>query len=318
MKRLVSLGVSLGILALIYWQIDVRRLGEAFATSDLVPLLIGVLMVVPITLVTAWRFTLLIPDGAHVGTGESTRLVLATSSLNMVLPSKMGDLAKAWFLRERGAMSGSLALSCVVFEKACDLLSLLAWCVVGLALYPAKDALFWAMTAMVAGGLAVGLTLLRSQRAAHVFFATISRVAPRRVAGALDGLAGDWAAMHAYFWRSGRRLVAITAISLFSWLLHLVQIWLFAVALSPIVPFLANIALAPLAILAGLLPLTFAGIGTRDAALIYFYAPYMAAPAGAALGLLCTLRYILPAVGGLPFLHAYLARVRDARATGAR
>jgi len=41
---------------------------------------------------------------------------------------EMGDIAKA-FMKERGHLSGSLSLSLVVFEKACDMLSLLLWCV---------------------------------------------------------------------------------------------------------------------------------------------------------------------------------------------
>jgi hypothetical protein len=54
------------------------------------------------------------------------------------------------------------------------------------------------------------------------------------------------------------------------------------------------------------LPLTFAGVGTRDAALIIFYQPYLNPPVAAALGLLCTVRYILPALAGLPLLGRYL------------
>jgi hypothetical protein len=56
----------------------------------------------------------------------------------MVLPSKMGDIAKAYFMRDRGHLEGSLALSLVVFEKACDMLSLLLWCVFGLFLIRRK------------------------------------------------------------------------------------------------------------------------------------------------------------------------------------
>ena len=78
---------------------------------------------------------------------------------------------------------------------------------------------------------------------------------------------------------------------------------------------LAHLALAPLAFLAGLLPLTFAGVGTRDAALIAFYQPYMNAPTAAALGLLCTSRYLLPALGGLPFLGQYLTTIKKMRQT---
>ena len=68
--------------------------------------------------------------------------------------------------------------------------------------------------------------------------------------------------------------------------------------------------MASLSIFVGLLPFTFAGIGTRDVALIFFYQPFLAAPVAAALGLFCTLRYLLPALIGLPFLGQYLATAR--------
>mgnify|MGYP005847060875 CR=1 FL=1 len=57
-----------------------------------------------------------------------------------------------------------------------------------------------------------------------------------------------------------------------------------------------------MALLAGLLPSAFAGIGTRDAALVLLFGPYMTAADAAALGVLCTLTYFLPALGGLPFI----------------
>jgi len=312
-KRLVSVAISLAILAIIYWRIDVGGLIAALGASDLLWLTLGLLALAPITLVTAWRFTHLVPDSAHIGLGEAVRLTLAASSLNLVLPSKMGDLAKAWFIRERGHMAGSLAVALVVYEKTCDMLALLVWCVFGLLLYAGKGPLFWTMTAGVAGGLALGLLLLGSRGFAALFFRTLARVAPSRVAAAIDGLAADWAAMHAYFWGDRVRVLMIAAVSLAIWFLHLVQIWLLILALNVAVPFVDNLALAPLAILAGLLPLTFAGIGTRDAALIFFFAPYMAAPVAAALGLLCTLRYVLPAIAGLPFLGAYMGALRGER-----
>ena len=65
------------------------------------------------------------------------------------------------------------------------------------------------------------------------------------------------------------------------------------------------------AILAGLLPVpTFGGAGTRDGALVALYAPYFATPVALALGLLCTARYLLPAIGGLPFISQYIGVVK--------
>ncbi len=179
-------------------------------------------------------------------------------------------------------------------------MSLLLWCAFGLLLYPQKDRLFWLMTLSVVIGLMIlGLRLgLRSF--ADYFFDCCRRLASLWFAPKLGRVHASWQEIQRYSWRDRRQLLKITLTSLFIWFLHLLQIWLFIVAFNTWTPFLANFALSPLVILAGLLPLTFAGVGTRDAALIWFYQPYFAAPTAAALG-------------GLPLLGPYLGTLRKAR-----
>lgn len=318
MKRFISIAVSLIILSAIYSKIDFPKLVQVFQNCDGWWMAISLGMVVPLTMITAWRLQQLMPPvgtkgSSALGFAEANRLILVASVLNMVLPSKMGDIAKAYFMKERGHLSGSLSLSLVVFEKACDMLSLLLWCVFGLILYPSKDWLFWLMTGSVVFGFVVGLLLLSSRSFAKLFFAMGKAITPKKLRSKLEKLRVSWMEMHDYFWRDKVQLLKITGTSVFIWFLHLLQIWFFILALKAWTPFLANLALSPLAILAGLLPLTFAGVGTRDAALIAFYQPYFNAPTAAALGLLCTSRYLLPAIGGLPFLGQYLGTVRRLR-----
>ena len=313
MKRLISIAVSLLILAIIYSKIDFSGLLKVFQNCNGWWMIISLGMVVPLTLITSWRLQQLMPSGARLGFGEANRLILAASVLNMVLPSKMGDIAKAYFMKQRGHLDGSLSLSLVVFEKACDMLSLLLWCAFGLMLYPSKNWLFWTMTVSVAVGLIVGVLLLSSRKFAKVFFLIGKAIAPKKIKLKIQKLQISWEEMLAYFWHDKNQLLKITFTSIFIWFLHLLQIWFFILALKAWTPLLANLALAPLAILAGLLPLTFAGVGTRDAALIAFYQPYFNAPTAAALGLLCTSRYLLPAIGGMPFLGQYLSTVRNLR-----
>lgn len=203
----------------------------------------------------------------------------------------------------------------MVFEKACDLLSLLLWCALGLVLYPQKGWIFGVMTLSVVSGLIVGLLLLGSRKFAQFFFRLGQLIAPKQTKTNLEALGNAWATMHAYFWGDRLHLLKIVATSVLIWFLHLLQIWFFIFALRAWTPFLANLALAPLAILAGLLPLTFAGVGTRDAAIIAFYQPFLSTPTAAALGLLCTSRYLLPAIAGLPFLSQYLGKLRRLKRT---
>ncbi|OCQ91435.1 lysylphosphatidylglycerol synthetase [Oscillatoriales cyanobacterium USR001] len=313
MKRLIPLIISLLILAFIYWKIDFAGLIQVFQNCDRGWMFISLSMVIPLTMLTAWRLQQLMPAGRGLGFGEANRLILAASVLNMVLPSKMGDIVKAYFMKKRGHLDGSLSLSLVVFEKACDLLSLLLWCAFGLILHHEKSLLFLAMTAAVAFGLVTGIMLLGSRKFTEIFLRMARKIAPQKFRSKIEKFQTSWREMQQFFWQDKKQLLKITTTSIFIWFCHLLQIWFFILALNAWTPFLANLALSPLAILAGLLPLTFAGVGTRDAALIAFYKPYFAAPTAAALGLLCTSRYLLPAIGGLPFLGYYLASIQDMR-----
>lgn len=326
MKRLISILVSATILLVIYWKIDFAGLIQVFQQSDWVWMTLSLGMVVPITAITAWRLQQLMPETAAATLENTTlhppealtfpeanKLILAASTLNMVLPSKMGDIVKAYFMQDRGHLTGSMALSLVVFEKTCDMLSLLLWCGFGLLLYPQKDALFWIMTIGVVVGLGLGLGILSIPAFATSFLAAMQGIAPKPLKPKLGKMSYAWRDMHDYFWQDKPNLLKITLTSVLIWFLHLLQIWFFILALNAYTPFLTNLALSPLAILAGLLPLTFAGVGTRDAALILFYQPYFSAATAAALGILCTSRYFLPAIGGLPFLQQYLALAKGLR-----
>ena len=342
-KRFISLSISIAILCYLYSQIKLTELLTVFQTCDPLWMSVSLGMLIPLTLFTSWRLQQLMPQGTNItghtskgtspelGSGvyeprpcverrgqpltflEANRLILGSSVLNMILPSKMGDIAKAYFMQERDGLSGTLSLSIVIFEKACDMLSLLLWCAFGLILYPQKDSLFWLMTAGIIGGLTLGILLLSDRRFANLFFTLTCKFAPKKIALKLQQMQNSWTEMHDYFWGDIKQLTLITVTSIFIWFLHLLQIWLFIIALRAWTPFTASLALSPLSILAGLLPLTFAGIGTRDAALIFFYQPYLSEVTGAALGLLCTSRYFLPAIIGLPFLGQMLATARARR-----
>lgn len=311
MKKLISLLVSLLILVIIYWRIDFQELLGVLGNSDSLWLVISLSMVIPITLLIAWKFKMLVPGHINMSFYNSTRLILLASVLNMVLPSKMGDVAKAYFIKDMGELSGSMSVSLVVFEKVLDVLALLLWCSFGLLFYSGENLLFLAMTLAVFGGFIFGVLILSSSNFASLFFKLTSKVTPGKFQDKIEHLTSSWHEYREYIWKRKKLLIKVSLISIFIWFSHLLQIWFFIFALKAWVPLTANFALAPLSIFAGLLPLTFAGVGTRDAALIFFFQGYLTTPVAAALGVLCTLRYIMPALGGIPFLWKYSNRIHS-------
>src|SRR5690606_18702686 len=65
---------------------------------------------------------------------ESVRLVLAGASMNLLLPGKMGDLTKGWFLARAGHVSTRLGMGVVIFEKMLDVATLAAFMLAGVAM----------------------------------------------------------------------------------------------------------------------------------------------------------------------------------------
>jgi hypothetical protein len=310
MKRLISVAISIFILSIIYSKINFYELVNIFKNCHFGWMTASIGLLIPITLITAWRLQVLMPQPSSLGLIEANRLILGASVLNMILPSKMGEVAKAYFMRDRGHLTGSLALSLVIFERACDMLSLLFLCFVSLLIYPLKGKGFWSITIILGLLTIFGIVLVSSKKFTIIFFRSAILISPPMVVSKIQKLKKSWLEMHQYFYDNLGQLLKVIAISLFLWILHLLQVWLFILALRQWVPFFTNLALAPLAILAGLLPITFAGIGTRDAAITYLYSPYFSASVAAALGILCTSRYFLQAIVGLPFLNQILLSLK--------
>jgi uncharacterized protein (TIRG00374 family) len=321
MRRLIALSVSLAFLALLYAFVDVRALIEAMRTADPWWLVASLALVVPITLATAWRFLLLVRD-AKISFGEANRLILASSTLNLFLPSKMGDLAKAFVLTERHGMSGRLSLSIVIFEKSLDMFSLLLCGVAALIYVGVSNHAFLVLLIPVVSLLIIVAVLILPLPLLKMGMATACRFMPAPIAMRLDSFAGDLKNVVQWFWSRRLRAFAVIVLSLALWFIHLGQFWLFTRAVGGTVPLIDNMAFATLSILVGLLPFTLAGIGSRDAAIVVFYAAYLAPAAGALVGILATLRYVLPALAGLPFVGAFVASAAEWRqwavAEGAR
>jgi glycosyltransferase 2 family protein len=312
MKKLIGLLVSLALLAVIWWQVDLDAIGAAMAAADPWWLGLGLATIVPLTLVTALRFTML--SRTRIGLWPATRLILGASTLNLVLPSKMGDLAKGLALTGKHGFDAKLAVALVVMERSLDMAALLFWGVLALVWVGADQPLLLLPAAGIGALLLLLLILLSPLRLASRLLELGGRVLPGKGGRWLTGFAGEWQEAVRWFWSDKRRVLSVSLVSLAIWGGHLAQFWLFAQGLGQ-VPFLDNMAFATLAILAGLLPFTMAGIGTRDAAILFLYAPYVTPGAAAVLGVLATLRYLIPAIAGLPFMGDYLQRgAREPRA----
>jgi uncharacterized membrane protein YbhN (UPF0104 family) len=281
LRRAALLGVSLVLLVWLWRRVGGEALGTLLRGLDPFWLAAALALFVPTTLVTALRWQVVAADVHSLTLGESLRMVLAASAANLFLPAKLGDVGKGALLGEGRAEGLALAF----FEKLADVAALATWMTVAcLAFPPVREAesLAFALGVGVVSGFVVLCLVPLGGLAARIEGGPVGR--------AFRGIA--------LLRGHPRRFAATLLGSLVLWGLHLLQFqcaaWAAGTTVSP--AFLAS--RIPMAIFVGLLPVSFAGIGTRDAALVYLLGPFVGEPAALALGAFATLRYLVPAAAG--------------------
>ena len=308
--RTLSIIISATLIALLYWQIDFEKIIQVFIQANIVWLSLGLALVIPTTLLTAFRLTFLSLHSNKINYLDALKLILAASVMNLVLPSKMGDVAKGIFIVKDKNIAYAQAMPLVVFEKINDLLALLLWCIFGLIFLQDFGNFYVILLALSLVFFVIGVLAISSKLFVNSIFDLIVFLLPKKFSSTVNEFQNGWSEVCDFVNMDKVKILLLSLLSIFIWFLHLLQIWLFILALSSNVDFVVSLAITPLVIFAGLIPLTFSGIGTRDFAFIYFYAAYFSAATGAALGLLATLRYIIPAIVGIPFFSYYIKKIR--------
>lgn len=320
MKRLVAAAISIGLLALLLWHVNTAALWANLKATDWVLFALALLLFVPQTLVISWRWKRLVAPFASLGLSEAVRMVLAGATMNLVLPGKLGDLTKGYFLAKNGSVGLPLGLGVVVFEKMLDVATLAVFMLGGVALL-----------LMRAGGgdlpIPVGSLLIAAGLGlAAVVGVCILYFVPLKYLPGMDALvrrSGKSVRLHKFhkllvgshntmdaLRARGSRRGEILLLSATIWVLHLVQIYLFFRCLGAAPGAGEYLAMVPLAIFIGLVPVSIAGFGTRDAALVTLL-PGLPASLVLAASFYINLRYILPALAGIPFLARYAMARRE-------
>jgi uncharacterized protein (TIRG00374 family) len=315
LKRLVAAGVSLALLLALLASVDGDSLASALRAVHPGWLALAMLLFIPQIAAISHRWRLIAAPVGRIGARESARQVLASNALNLLLPSKLGDLAKGVFLHRQGRCRLADGIQIVVFEKLLDLAALSLWMIAGWLLLPVTE--WWAL-----GFLALGLAIVAV--VGLVYFvprreSLLERLLPARwgrsgIGARGRGFLAAGPRVMALVRGRGARSVVLAGWSLLIWLLHLLQIACFFAAARTGAGLGDVLVLMPMAIFAGLMPLSIAGVGVRDWAIVVLFAG-VGAPREAlvAAGLLVSLRYVVPAAAGLPFVARYFGLAREAR-----
>ena len=300
LRKIAAIVVTAAILAVVYVNLDASKFLAVFRQLNWIWFAVSILIFVPIFMLRAWRLNLLFES--KLGLSNAIRCSLAGNSLSLVLPSKGGELAKMFFLRRHVTDELPVCASIVVYERVLDVAAIAVVFFAGLIFIPDQRPVFL-ISILCAGGLLV-----------LVFLYFALHLAP----GAKRWMERwpDWLKLPRKFIINSHETVrekvygphstAIVLQSFALWMIHLGQFYCFFQAVSYAGPASTITAYVPAAIIVGLIPITIAGIGTRDTAIILLFAPWSVREPLAFVALLSHLRFILPGLCGIWFAHDYI------------
>jgi uncharacterized protein (TIRG00374 family) len=306
---LIPVVITVVLVGALLRRVDLDQTLATLRGADVALLVGGLALFIPTTLLSAWRWVIMVRPLAPLPLGESVRQVLAGSTLNLILPSKLGDLAKGVFVYRQGRCALGEGIQIVVFEKLLDLAGLSTLLLVGWCLMPGGQPWLLATLALalaIVGGVGAVYFLPRERS----LLAALVPLARRRgrLGARIAGLIETGPRVMALVQASAERRLFFAVVSIAIWFLHLVQIHLLFLSVGAGIGFVEMVARMPVAIFAGLLPLTVAGFGTRDWAILAVFASAARAEETLVAGaLLFSLRYVVPAVAGLPFIGRAMA-----------
>ena len=299
-KLILSLLVSGILLVIIYRKVDPAVFKETLLSISPIPALIFLMLIFVQLALTSLRWNLFTRQIGNVKLPFFTSMqqVIGSYSANLLIPGKWGEIVRIPWMRKYPLKVPVLFL--VFLEKALDTLSvvsILFFSSLILFLSDFESPVPQLPSILISGFIVltvVLIVLLRKKFGSLVHWISGIGRKPLKEDGLLMKAGYLLEAAGNKFW-------PYYGFSFLIWVLQVLQFYFIFLMLGITPPLVYTYAGSCLALLAGVIPVSIAGMGTRDAVIIAFFnhlAPYELL---AGVGILSLLRIILPALIGIPF-----------------
>jgi len=287
LRAIVIFGITGGIFYLLFRSIDVQAVLSAINQMDPVHFVVAAILTLTFPVMSAIRWRIILRRiGYRVSFSRCLTIIVGIWPISAVSPSKSGDLLKIYSLRVN---TDSLAVAgSVIFERVLDVIVLAAFALVGGIFFNNMPIVYIsaAVLVLVAAVFVLVNTGLRFPGRAKVrqMLVSLEKVSANRLS-----------------------LMSVFLLTVANWFGSIVQAKVLFDGVGAHVGLGFTCAGLPVAIFAGLVPVTVAGMGTRDAAMVSLFSSYASNHQILAVAILYSFfAYWLLSIIGLPFMKKAL------------
>ena len=289
-KSILILSITAFIFYLIFQKIDYVSLKKAFLEINLfyIPLILGLVLLILTVSSKKWQ-SVLSAMNYQISFKESFCIVMGALPVSLITPARSGDLIRSYYLKNKIPIGRTVGA--VFAERIIDILILATFSFLGGLFF--KNLLFIFIPVFVFFSIVLFFLIVRK----------IKFLFNLKWQEKID----QFLYVSKIFFKTPKKILPILFYSIILWSIIMLEIKMLFLALGANVPIVYIFAAFPLSIFIGLIPITLAGMGTRDSAIIYFFVHLTNPGICLAMGLLYSFfGYFLSALFGLPFMKKML------------
>lgn len=267
----------IGIVLFLFILYSVGPLEVLNSLSSLDPLsFLAVLLILPIPIVLkAWKQQILLSGtGKRISLWASTKIWLIGFFYATVTPAKAGDFFRAFYLRKSTGLPLGGGIAVTVVERLLDVGYLFLTGLLGLILF----SLHYSLDSSIVTALVlfffvflVGIFVMTRKNLVSFILKPLFNVfMPEKFKQKMRNSFHDFYQGIRQLASSKKIILAAVVLTIVTWIITFFQYYMIAFALGLPVSFEFILWVMPAVLLIEILPISFSGIGTRDAVAIFF------------------------------------------------
>lgn len=291
-SRLLPL-IGIAIFLYLILNIDIPKVADTILKINLLFFGIAILITAVDIMLKAFKWKLIFNSyNISAPYSQFLKAWIVGLSLSMITPGKIGDFAKAYYLKDKAPLGKTLTT--VLADRIIDLLTLFILALIGLSLfatyYAPNNILL--LTAYILFALFITAIVLLSKKriASPILRPFYRKLAPQRYKERMKSVYSDFYSGMDLILGRKKSLTLVVILTFFIWLGTIFVIFFVALSLGFAIPYDFLLIVFPIITLLEALPISFSGIGTRDVTLIFFFG-FIAISAEAAISI--SLLYLL-------------------------
>ena len=317
--------ISFSIILALYRNVNTVQIKNILNESNFTILIISLLISIFLGIIGGWRYyycAKLFKFKKFPGFYTSTKSYFISSLFNLLVPSKIGDLGKGFICNflDRYKYGNNIHIY-TIYEKLSDLFSILFLGVLinFILRFNFSNTIYHQnIDNLSQGSINLNFLYLLIFVVAFFILFPFQRISNRLIylkKNKINFLQNFLKIIFKFnIFKSKLKIygfIRYQSISITIWLIHIFQICLFAEALEINLWSYSGIFIIITTILFGLIPISFAGIGTREALLVYLLSPIYGNTKPLILGVFMILRYIIPAIVGAFFFKNIHFKIKE-------